>query len=218
MKTISVYALNLPKRQDRLQSILQQFRGKSEFDFKVISVIQHQIGAYGQWRNFVDLVQQEEKKNSEYFIFCEDDHVFTKDYNFKYLQDCINEAENLKADILCGGVGFVRDAIQCTSNLYWMNVFNGMQFTIVFNRFYKEIIQSDTNEGFISDIYLSEISDSKFVMYPFISLQKEFGYSDITEKNKQKGYLQKCFQHTQKKIEIVKKVRTFYQQNIHGVR
>ncbi len=52
MKTISVYALNLPKRQDRLRSILQQFRGKSEFDFKVISVIQHQIGAYGQWRNF----------------------------------------------------------------------------------------------------------------------------------------------------------------------
>lgn len=103
MKTISVYALNLPKRQDRLQSILQQFRGKSEFDFKVISVIQHKIGAFGQWRNFVGLVQQEEKKNSEYFIFCEDDHVFTKDYNFKYLQDCINEAENLKADILCGG-------------------------------------------------------------------------------------------------------------------
>ena len=52
MKPISVYALNLPKRQDRLRSILQQFRGKSEFDFKVISVIQHKIGAYGQWRNF----------------------------------------------------------------------------------------------------------------------------------------------------------------------
>ena len=39
MKPISVYALNLPKRQDRLQSILQQSRGKSEFDFKRTAII-----------------------------------------------------------------------------------------------------------------------------------------------------------------------------------
>ena len=29
MKPITVYAINLPKRQDRLRSILQQSRGKS---------------------------------------------------------------------------------------------------------------------------------------------------------------------------------------------
>lgn len=103
MNKISVYALNLPNRVERLKSIQKQFDKKSEYDFQVISAIKHPIGAYGQWKSLIRIVKQEIEKNSDFFIFCEDDHVFTKDYNFEYLSDSIKQADRLGADFLCGG-------------------------------------------------------------------------------------------------------------------
>ena len=93
-----------------------------------------------------------------------------------------------------------------------------MQFTVIFNRFYQKIIQSDTEEGFISDHYLSEISDHKFVMHPFISIQKEFGYSDITAQNNQKGYVRRCFKTIDEKLHLLKKVEQFYKKATYEIR
>lgn len=217
-KQISVYAPNLSERKDRLKSIQRQFSGKPEFDFAVVPAIRHETGAFGQWQTFVKLVKQELKKNSEFFIFCEDDHVFTKDYRFEYLLECIRQADCFGADILCGGIAYVIDAIRCTDHLFWMKTFNGMQFTVIFNRFYQKIIQSDTEEGFISDHYLSEISDHKFVMHPFISIQKEFGYSDITAQNNQKGYVRRCFKTIDEKLHLLKKVEQFYKKATYEIR
>lgn len=207
---ITVYALNIIERKDRKRSIRTQFKGKSEFELIVVPVIKHKMGAYGQWKNFVKIVELENEKDSDFFIFCEDDHVFTKYYVYSYLYDCIKQANYLKADILCGGVGFIKDVVPCSNHLFWMKTFNGLQFTVVFNRFYKTIIQHDTQEGFVSDYYLSEISDNKFVMYPFISVQKEFGYSDITYFNKEKGHINKCFKNAANIINRITKAKQFY--------
>ena len=218
MGKISVYALNLSNRPDRLKNIQKQFHKKSEFNFNVVSAIKHEIGAYGQWKSLIRIVKQEIEKNSDFFIFCEDDHVFTKDYNFEYLSDSIKQADRLGADFLCGGVAYIVDAIQCTEHLFWVKTFNGLQFTIIFNRFYERIVNADVGDGFVTDFYFSEISDSKFVMYPFVSCQREFGYSDVTETNNQKGYVDKLFRSTSKTLNILNKVKLFYQKIPYEIR
>lgn len=218
MGKISVYALNLSNRPDRLKNIQKQFHKKSEFNFNVVSAIKHEIGAYGQWKSLIRIVKQEIEKNSDFFIFCEDDHVFTKDYNFEYLSDSIKQADRLGADFLWGGVAYIVDAIQCTEHLFWVKIFNGLQFTVIFKRFYEKIIKADVGEGFVADFYLSEISDNKFVMYPFISRQREFGYSDITKTNNEKGHVNKLFRSTSKTLNILNKVKLFYQKIPYEIR
>ena len=86
-----------------------------------------------------------------------------------------------------------------------------MQFTVIFRRFYQRILNSDQSEGYICDNYLSELSDNKFVMYPFISKQKEFGYSDITIYNNEKGHINRCFLNVNNTLKAVAKVKNYYE-------
>lgn len=210
-QAISVYAPNLVKRKDRKLSILKEFRNKNEFNFKVVPAIEHKIGAFGLWQTFVEVVKNEKNRGSEYFIFCEDDHVFLSNYTFTYLCSCIRKADSLKADILSGGMAWIDSPIQCNKHLFWVNNFNGSQFIVVFNRFYDIILSSSNlNEGFILDMKLSELSDNLFVMYPFISVQKEFGYSDVTSQNNQNGYIQNLFEKAERLLYILDEVSTAY--------
>ena len=54
-------------------------------------------------------------------------------------------------------------------------------------------------------------------MYPFISRQREFSYSDVTTTNNQKGYVDKLFRHTSKSLNILNKVKLFYQNIAHEI-
>ena len=47
-------------------------------------------------------------------------------------------------------------------------------------------------------------------MYPFISVQKEFGYSDVTPKNGEQGFVDKCFSETSERLRLLQDVETFY--------
>lgn len=210
MEPITVYAINLPERTERLKSIKREFTGKKEFRLSIIPSIRHDIGAFGQWLTFINIVRCEAEKKSDYFVFCEDDHVFTHNYDYNTFFEYIMEANKMEADILCGGVGYLEDPIQCSDRLFWINSFNGMQFIVIYNRFYDKILMADTNTYQITDYFISNVSDRIFVCYPFISVQKEFGYSDITNSNKQKGHLRKCFHHSEKTIQRIIKIKQFY--------
>lgn len=207
---ISVYIPNLTKRTDRKASIEKQFKNKNEFELNIVQAIEHKIGAFGLWQTFMKIVRNEYNKKSNFFIFCEDDHVFTENYNKEYLFERIIEADFLKADILSGGVSWMMTPIQCSKHLFWLERFNGMQFTIIYSRFYETLIQADTKEGFTTDIKISELSDNIFVMNPYISIQKEFGYSDVTSSNNKKGYVNGLFQTTSNRLRILDKVKNFY--------
>lgn len=207
---ISVYIPNLTKRTDRKASIEKQFKNKNEFELNIVQAIEHKIGAFGLWQTFMNIVRNEYNKKSNFFIFCEDDHVFTENYNKEYLFERIIEADFLKADILSGGVSWMMTPIQCSKHLFWLERFNGMQFTIIYSRFYETLIQADTKEGFTTDIKISELSDNIFVMNPYISIQKEFGYSDVTSSNNKKGYVNGLFQTTSNRLRILDKVKNFY--------
>lgn len=87
-----------------------------------------------------------------------------------------------------------------------------MQFTVVFNRFYQSIIDSPLDEWNVTDIFISGLSNNIFVMYPFISIQSEFGYSDVTPKNNNNGFVHELFKKSMDKFDVLQKVRNVLSQ------
>jgi len=209
---INVYVPNLAKRVERKKSISNQFQGRTEFNLFIVSAIEHKIGGFGLWQTFHKIVTLEKEKNSPFFIFCEDDHIFTPDYSPNYLQRTLLQADSLGADILSGGVSWSQSPIQCSQHLFWVNAFTGMQFTVVFNRFYQSIIDSPLDEWNVTDIFISGLSNNIFVMYPFISIQSEFGYSDVTPKNNNNGFVHELFKKSMDKFDVLQKVRNVLSQ------
>lgn len=207
---IPVYAVNLPHRKDRYQHIIEQYAGKPEFVLTVVPAIIHEKGAYGLWQTIIKIVTLEAEKDSSYFILCEDDHTFTEHYSPEILYDSIKQAEILGADILSGGYSWFVDAIQISKHLFWANTFTGMQFTIIFRKFYQSILNANFGENVVADLSLSGITENKFVIYPYISIQKEFGYSDVTLQNNKQGSVDKVFKHSIERMDILYKVRKYY--------
>lgn len=207
---IRVYVPNLKKRTDRKASILAQYAGREEFELHIVPAIEHEHGAWGLWKTFYQIVYMESQNGSPYFIFCEDDHQFTSEYTPDILFTNIERAEALGADLLSGGMSWMDKPIQASDNLFWVNAFNGMQFTVVFKRFYSSILSCKTEEGHVTDSFLSRLSDNIFVIYPYISTQADFGYSDATSANNQKGRVPSLFTNTLKQLQWHNKVRQFY--------
>ena len=207
---INVFAVNLVYRTDRKEHIISQFTNKPEFSLTVVPAIEHKIGAYGLWQTVQKIVRGEVEKQSEYFILCEDDHTFTKQYSIDFLNQSISHANALGADMLSGGYSWFGNTIQVSKHLFWTDQFNGMQFTVVFHKFYQAILDANFGESVVTDISLSCITNNKFVIYPYISTQKEFGYSDVTSMNNEKGYVEGIFDHSAHKLDILNKVRSFY--------
>ena len=212
MKKINVYIPNLPQRTERRASIIEQFDGRDLFNINIVCPESDKTASNSLWRTFYQIVQKEKENGSVFFIFCEDDHVFTDAYSDAFLLDRIKEADEMGADLLSGGVSWMRDSLQVREHLFWIERFNGMQFTVVFKRFYDKILATEYVESqkYVTVSFLSSLSNSIFVMHPYMSVQKEFGYSDVTEKNNEKGYVQSLFEKTDKTLKILKKVRNHY--------
>jgi hypothetical protein len=208
--SITVNAVNLNFRKDRKQHILSQYKNKAEFSLNIIPAIEHERGATGLWQTIQGVVKKEMNANNDFFIFCEDDHEFTSHYSSDFLMNCIQKAIDLDADILSGGVSWFHNGIQVSNNLFWIDVFNGLQFTVIFKKFYQVLLNANFGDTVVADFSISTLTDKKFVIFPFISTQKEFGYSDITSHNNTEGCINAIFTAASNRLEILNKVRKFY--------
>lgn len=212
MKSINVYAPNLSRREDRRISLQGEFAHRREFHLTIIPAIEEENAALGLWKTFYAIVRREEEANSPYFVFCEDDHVFTKDYRPDVLLAHITEAEKLGADLLSGGMSCLKDPIFVCDGLFRVRSFTGMQFTVVYRRMYNSILSSGTQSGYVTDIHLSGLSKRIFVVFPFISIQKEFGYSDVTPRNNEEGRVTALFQNMRNWLNRLDRVYLFYKE------
>lgn len=219
MKTapISVYVANLLRRTDRRESVEAQFAGRNEFELTIVPAVERENGAWGVWQTFYGIVERENKRQSNYFIFCEDDHVFTEYYSAEVLRTCIDEASALGADILSGGMSWLRQPVQVLPHLFKVEAFNGMQFTVVFRRFYATILSYKTEKGFVLDKHLSGLSDRIFVIFPFVSVQRDFGYSDATTRNNARGRVPMLFDNVSRWLQRLSNVYDFYKRNVEHV-
>lgn len=215
--TIPTYVINLKKRPARKEHILKEFAGRNEFDVTIVEAHEHEIGAVGLWNTIRHIIQNLAQKNEEYILICEDDHQFTEHYTKEHLLNCIAEAKINKADVLLGGIHWVQSTFAVSKSLHWAEGFTATQFTIIFRTLYKAILAADFGEYDAADFKISSLTNNKFFIYPFVSIQKEFGYSDATLRNNMEGRVTELFNNTAIAIQFLLNVANVYkirQENI----
>ena len=211
-KPIKTFAINLKRRTDRKAHIAEQFSGKDEFNLHIVEAFEHEKGARGLWNTITHIIKDlTDNTEDDYIIICEDDHTFTNNYSAKALHEAISKGQQLSADILCGGISWFDNAIQITPGIFLIEtIFNGAQFTIIFKKFYKCILKAIFTEQDVADIKLSCLSDRILFMFPFISIQTEFGYSDATSFNNIKGRVDNLFSLSSSGIQVIKDITQLY--------
>lgn len=207
---LPVYVINLRKRKDRYKSICNEFKDRKDFYLIYQKVNLSKNSNVALWNNIRRCVKDAKNKKYEIMIICEDDHVFTKDYDWSFLMSSINRAKSFKADILSGGVSWFEHAIQIEDNIFWMDKFTGCQFLILFKDAYEKILQATFLATDFADYKLSEILNRKFLIFPFVSNQKDFGYSDVTPKNDGTNRVVDLFNKSFERLVILSKVRGNY--------
>ena len=213
-KIIPVYAINLKSRTDRKKFILTQFFEREEFQFYLVEAHDHKIGAIGLWITIRNILKDLVDPNEEYIILCQDDHLFTMGYSKEHLLYCIDEVRSLRADLLTCGVSGFTTAIQISQNIFWVEKFSGLQFAVIFRKFFQKILDANFETVIAADLKLCELTENKFFIYPFLSRQKEFGYSDVTAGNNAKGHIDNAFKNSSENVTIINRVSNFYKQKL----
>ena len=206
----ATYIINLKSREDRKAHILKEFEGRNEFKINIVDACEHENGAIGLWNSITYILRNLVQEDADFIILGEDDHQFTEHYSKEYLFSCIQEAQKEGADILSGGISWFRDTVQVSKNLLWVQKFSGTQFMVIFKRFYKIILDAPFGNADNADYKISDLSKNKLFMYPFISTQKEFGYSDVTAKNNMEGRVEELFNKSSESLQHLKNVSLFY--------
>ena len=200
---IPTYVISLKERTERLAYALQQFEGKSEFEVHPIEACTHRIGAVGLWRSIVKIINLVKDVEDDIVIICEDDHTFTEYYDRDRLIQNIIDASTQGVLLLSGGIGGFGTAIPITANLYWVDWMWSTQFIVLYRPLFQKILDYDFKDTDTADGVLSELTTHKMVIYPFISIQKDFGYSDVTQSNNEiKGKVADLFQKSTEKMSF----------------
>jgi len=201
---IPTYIINLESRKDRLSNIIQEFENRSEFETHIIKACVHDIGAVGLFKSIREIIKMAVKNDDDVIIIVEDDHVFTGNYDRNTFIKNVFEAGYQGADILSGGIsGGFQYVVPLTKGRFWINHFWGTQFIVVYRKFFQTILEADFGNTDTADDFLSDLSTNKMVISPFISVQMDFGYSDITTINELRGDLSKIFVNAEKKLETI---------------
>ncbi|MDR0792171.1 MAG: glycosyltransferase family 25 protein [Chitinophagaceae bacterium] len=209
---IPTFAINLKKRVDRKAHIINQFKGRNEFDLKIVEAIEDKIPTLGIWKSILHIIKNLTNEEDEYIIVCEDDHEFTKDYTAEGLRESIKKAKSLDADILYGGLISHVCAIPVSDNLFWVQFAFGNQFMLIFKKFFPVLISNEHPKIiYLADYKISTLSDRKLVIHPFISVQKEFGYSDVSPENEKEGHISTQFQDGNKRLYLLTKLWNRFQ-------
>lgn len=208
---IPTYVINLKERTERLQHIKEQFKNKNEFDLTIVEACEHDNGRIGLWNSIVKIIKKAVENNDDVIIICEDDHAFTEYYSKKYFVNNLIEAHGQGADLLSGGIGGFGFAVSTSKNRYWIDWLYCTQFIVVFQNLFDEILSYDFKEDDTADGVLSHLSMNKMTIYPFISIQKDFGYSDVTKSNNEyKGLITQHFEITDQRLSQIHKITSFY--------
>jgi hypothetical protein len=209
--SIPTYVINLKSRTDRLEHVFSQFKDKPEFDIQIIEACRNKIGAVGLWQSIVKIINKVIKGDDDLIIICEDDHSFTEHYNKQYLIQNIIDAAEQGVELLSGGIGGFSDAVPITRNRYWIDSFWCTQFIVLYRPIFQKILDETFLDTDTTDGIFSELTSHKMVIYPFISIQHDFGYSDVTRSNNEiSGMITTHFKEADKKMQVYKKVYENY--------
>jgi GR25 family glycosyltransferase involved in LPS biosynthesis len=210
--SLKTFIINLPSRTDRLAHVKKEFAGRDEFDITIIEAISDKIGNIGLWNTMQKIVRLAKEANDDFILICEDDHQFTTSYNKQFLFNNILEAKKQGAHILSGGIsGGFSYALPLTKNRIWLDIYFGNQFIIIYKAFFDIFLNKQFDPDKTVDVTLSLLTMHKMTLFPFISTQKNFGYSDVTQHNVlDPEDVPKRFANTSKRLEVILKIYSFY--------
>ncbi|MBW4763336.1 glycosyltransferase [Prevotella melaninogenica] len=204
---IPTYVINLLEHIDRRKSIEVTFKDKKEFEVHLVKAIKHPIGAVGLWKSITGIIKEVvQKDEDDVIIICEDDHVFTENYQRnKFLGQVMRNAQ-LGTQILFGGIGGFGEAVPIEEGLFWINWNWSTQFMVIYRSAFNKILNARFSKKDVADEFLSKIIPNKVVIHPFISIQREFGYSDITKGNEREGQVGKYFDEADLRLKGYKRI------------
>ncbi|GJQ04854.1 glycosyltransferase family 25 protein [Capnocytophaga canimorsus] len=204
--SIPTYIINLKYRTDRLEHIQKEFENKPEFNIEIIEAVQHKIGSYGLWLSLKKVLEKAIDNEDDVIVFVEDDHTFTENYQWDYLLKNIIDANKQGVDILLGGIGGgFKNVVPITKNRFWIDSFWCTQFTIIYKRFYHKILETEFTKDDAIDRFLSRLTTNKMTLYPYISIQKDFGYSDATSECCRNTSISTYFQNSDQILSLYAK-------------
>ncbi|RPE12268.1 glycosyl transferase [Chitinophaga lutea] len=208
---LPTYVINLKERTDRYKHTMAQFRGKTEFDLRVLEACTGENGRMALWNSILRVVKMAVENDDDVIVLCEDDHTFTSFYNKTYLFENIIEANEQGAELLNGGVGGFNHAVPLTANRYWMDSFYCTQFLILYKPIFPKILHAVFESTDTADGMFSVITSHKMMLYPFVSVQTDFGYSDVTENNnRERELIESYFTKTADRLRKYKDVYDRY--------
>lgn len=211
---IPTYVINLKERIERKEHISKEFEGKTEFGVTFVEACTHTIGGVGLWNSIVKIIEQAVEEDDDVILICEDDHYFTEHYSKEFLFENIINAHEQGADILSGGIGGFGYAVPVAKNRYWVDWLWCTQFIVVYKKFFQKILDYEFKDDDTADGVISQLSNNLMTLYPFISKQKEFGYSDITQGNKDNpNLITQHFERTDAYLSAIHKISNFYNYN-----
>lgn len=201
---LPVYVINMREREERKLHILKEFEHKEEFELNLVEASVHSIGAVGLWNSMIRIIKTAKEKEDDIIVICEDDHYFTENYSPKLLFKEVTEAYIQGAEVLSGGIGGFGQAIPVGYHRYKVDWFWCTQFIVIYSRFYDKMLNYSFLDTDTADGVISHLATNKMVIYPFISEQKDFGYSDVTQSNmEQKGKIREHFMRANKRMELI---------------
>lgn len=201
---IPIFAINLPERTDRKEHILLEFSERKEFELNFVDASRNINSRLGLWQSIVRIVRNAAATNEQFVAICEDDHFFTKNYSPNLLMTEMQLSFQLGADILSGGIGGFGRALKRAFHLYEVDWFWCTQFIVIYSSLFDSILSYDFKEQDTADGVLSELAHKKMVIYPFISEQKDFGYSDVTRSNQENaGKIREHFKRANQMFEYL---------------
>ena len=199
---ITTYVINLPQRAERRKHIEEQFFDKPEFIVHFIQAESDVIGAVGLWKSITKIVKHAMyNTDDDVILICEDDHVFTEIYDRDAFFHNIIQGAKYNTHIIFGGIGGGHNIISVSNNLYWVDMAWCTQFMVIFREAFSLILESLFSEIDVADEFLCKILPNKLVIWPFISVQQDFGYSDVTMLNARPGNITQLFENMNKKFE-----------------
>lgn len=202
--SVPTYVINLQERTDRREHILKEFSQRTEFDLIIVSACKHSRGAVGLWQSIRNIIILALENDDDVIVICEDDHKFTEHYSRDVFSETLLQAHYQGVEILLGGIGGFGVVQPLTRKSFWVSSFYSTQFMVLYRPIFSKILEVEFGEFDTADGILSDVTSNKVAFFPFISVQKDFGYSDVTALNNcTLGLVDKLFADTSARLEKI---------------
>ncbi|NQX43429.1 hypothetical protein SAMN05421820_11766 [Pedobacter steynii] len=202
---IPTYIINLSERPERLAHIKQQFKDRKEFMTTIVEACVHEIGAVGLWKSIRKIIKIAIENDDDVIVICEDDHEFTPQYTRDYFLKNVLEAYSQGTDYLNGGIAAFENCVLVGQNRFWTDRPTCTQFIVIYGSFFQKILDAPYDDTVLADAMLANLTANKIALHPFISTQRDFGYSDITALfDNNKGTVGRMFSDCDRKFSRIR--------------